>query len=78
MCKTSKCGHHNVIKRKLLSNLLVQSSQRQKICHGKTYLQWYQGNLSKLALPWGLDFVSYIDRVFSLDDQNQVGKLSDG
>lgn len=76
MCKTSKCGHHNVIKRKLLiSNLLGQSSQRQKICHGKTYLQWYQGNLSKLALPWGLDFVTYIDKVFSL---NQIGKLSDG
>ncbi|EGV95947.1 hypothetical protein I79_001168 [Cricetulus griseus] len=25
-----------------------------------------------MALPWGLDFVTYIYRVFSLDDQNQI------
>lgn len=72
----SKYGHHNVIKKKLsVSHLFVQP-QRHEIWHGKSYLQCKQGNLSKTQLPWGLDFVIYIDRIFPLDDQNQIDKLS--
>lgn len=44
---------------------------------------------SKTALPYGLDFTTYVDRVFSLDDlvshnccmmalQNHYGKLGNG
>lgn len=73
-----KDGHHNVIKEKLSASRLFVQPQRHKLWRRKSYLQCYQGSLSKTQLPWGLDFVTYINRVFSLDDQNQIGKLSNG